>query len=113
MFGFIPATFRAEIVLGLWFVLQLFDGIGGGLGSDVNCGVAYWAHVGGFLFGVVTTLVLFGRGAPTTPVPEGYAEPGSPSPAGDRVGISTSRSDDRNRQGVKPCSSRCPVTSLS
>lgn len=75
VFGFIPATFRAEIVLGLWFVLQLFDGIGG-LGSDVNGGVAYWAHVGGFLFGVVTTLVLFGRGAGRTPVPESYAEPG-------------------------------------
>jgi membrane associated rhomboid family serine protease len=73
--GFIPATFRAEIVLGLWFVMQLFDGVGG-LGTHVNGGVAYWAHVGGFLFGVITTLALFRGGAGRSPAPDGYAEPG-------------------------------------
>jgi rhomboid family protein len=72
--GFIPATFRAEIVLGLWFVMRLFDGVGG-LGTQVNGGVAYWAHVGGFLFGVLTTRVLLRGGAPRRSASEGYAEP--------------------------------------
>lgn len=57
IFFIIPVTLRAEVVLGLWFVLQLFDGVGG-LGSHVNGGVAYWAHVGGFVFGVLVTLLL-------------------------------------------------------
>jgi membrane associated rhomboid family serine protease len=75
LFGFIPTTFRAEFVLGFWFLMQLFDGVGG-LGSHANGGVAYWAHVGGFLFGVLTTLALFRGGAGRRPAPEQYAEPG-------------------------------------
>jgi len=52
----------AAVVLGAWFVLQVFSGVGG-LGSDVNGGVAYWAHVGGFVFGAVATWLFFrGRG---------------------------------------------------
>jgi membrane associated rhomboid family serine protease len=50
----------ARVVLGLWFVLQLFQGVSG-LAAQVNGGVAYWAHVGGFGFGVVVAL-LFLRG---------------------------------------------------
>ena len=54
----IPALF----VLGSWFVLQLFSGVSG-IGSDLTSGVAYWAHVGGFLAGVAMTYLLLGRGA--------------------------------------------------
>ncbi|HEX3000178.1 MAG TPA: rhomboid family intramembrane serine protease, partial [Armatimonadota bacterium] len=43
----------AIIVLGFWFVGQLFSGLGS-LGVVQNTGVAYWAHIGGFLFGVLT-----------------------------------------------------------
>jgi membrane associated rhomboid family serine protease len=75
LFGFIPTTFRAEIVLGLWFVIQLFNGVGG-LGTQVNGGVAYWAHVGGFVFGVLTTLALFRGGAGRRGAPDGHGEPG-------------------------------------
>jgi membrane associated rhomboid family serine protease len=40
----------AWIMLALWFVLQLF----GGFGADpLTGGVAYWAHAGGFLIGLV------------------------------------------------------------
>ena len=54
----------ALVVLGLWFVLQLFQGVSG-LAAEVNGGVAYWAHVGGFGFGVVVALVfLRGRRRP-------------------------------------------------
>ena len=40
----------AVIFLGLWFLFQLFNGLGtfGGAGG----GVAFWAHIGGFLAGV-------------------------------------------------------------
>jgi len=38
----------ALIVLGLWFVIQVVSG----LGSDIEeAGVAFWAHVGGFVAG--------------------------------------------------------------
>ncbi len=45
----------AIAVLGFWFVLQLFQGVGslGALGG----GVAYWAHVGGFLAGMLVALL--------------------------------------------------------
>jgi membrane associated rhomboid family serine protease len=42
----------AVVVLGLWFVLQLFDGVLALGGADVG-GVAFWAHVGGFVAGMV------------------------------------------------------------
>lgn len=46
--SYIPAT----IVLGSWFLLQLFDGLLALGGPDVG-GVAFWAHIGGFVAGVV------------------------------------------------------------
>jgi membrane associated rhomboid family serine protease len=42
----------ASIVLGLWFVLQFFSGILALGGPDVG-GVAFWAHIGGFVSGIV------------------------------------------------------------
>jgi membrane associated rhomboid family serine protease len=54
----------AVVVLGAWFVLQLFSGVGG-IGADVSGGVAYWAHVGGFVFGLAATWLFFrDRGGP-------------------------------------------------
>ncbi|SDI56153.1 rhomboid family intramembrane serine protease [Lutimaribacter saemankumensis] len=48
----------AWVMLGLWFGLQLFNGVG----ADLNGGgVAYWAHAGGFVIGLVLTLPLFLR----------------------------------------------------
>jgi rhomboid family protein len=43
----------AAILIGLWFVVQLFSQLGAM--ADVQMGgVAYMAHVGGFVFGAVT-----------------------------------------------------------
>jgi len=68
----------ALAVLGLWFVLQLFQGVSG-LAADVNSGVAYWAHVGGFGFGVVIALLfLRGRRRPATAPPSFPTYPGRP-----------------------------------
>jgi membrane associated rhomboid family serine protease len=48
------------VVLGAWFVLQLFNGVGS-LSSRVNAGggVAVWAHIGGFGFGALMALLFF------------------------------------------------------
>lgn len=43
------------VMIGLWIVTQLFAGFGGQ--SD---GVAYWAHIGGFIAGLVLTFLLRG-----------------------------------------------------
>jgi membrane associated rhomboid family serine protease len=53
-----PVWLPAWVALGGWFLLQLFSGAGG-LGAQVNGGVAYWAHVGGFAFGVALTWLFF------------------------------------------------------
>jgi membrane associated rhomboid family serine protease len=42
----------AAVVLGFWFVFQLFDGVAALGGADVG-GVAVWAHIGGFVAGMV------------------------------------------------------------
>ena len=44
----IPAVF----ILGYWFVLQFLSGVGS-LGAVSTGGVAWWAHVGGFLLGIL------------------------------------------------------------
>jgi membrane associated rhomboid family serine protease len=44
----VPALF----MLGYWFVVQILSGLPG-LGGGEGGGVAFWAHVGGFLAGVV------------------------------------------------------------
>jgi membrane associated rhomboid family serine protease len=48
----------AGFVLVAWFVMQLFSGVGE-MGRQVGGGVAYWAHVGGFVFGYVVTWLFF------------------------------------------------------
>jgi membrane associated rhomboid family serine protease len=59
IFFFITAVeLPALVVLGAWFVLQFFSGVGS-LGTDVNGGVAYWAHVGGFVFGLAAAWLFF------------------------------------------------------
>ena len=46
----VPALF----MLGYWFLLQLLSGTLGQGGS----GVAFWAHIGGFVAGLLLSLVL-------------------------------------------------------
>jgi membrane associated rhomboid family serine protease len=53
----------ALIVIGLWIVLQLFSGIGSITATADTGGVAYMAHIGGFLAGIVLTFLLRGSGS--------------------------------------------------
>jgi membrane associated rhomboid family serine protease len=53
----IPAVF----ILALWFVMQFVSGVSS-LGMAATGGVAWWAHVGGFLLGMGITSVARRRG---------------------------------------------------
>jgi membrane associated rhomboid family serine protease len=54
----------ALIVIGLWIVLQFFSGIGSIANTADTGGVAYMAHIGGFITGFVLTFVFRGNTAP-------------------------------------------------
>jgi len=61
----------ALLFLGIWFAMQLFNGVAGlGVSSAQTSGVAFWAHIGGFVFGVL--IGIFGRGRATR-LPYGQA----------------------------------------
>jgi membrane associated rhomboid family serine protease len=47
---FVPVRLPAVVVLGLWFVLQIF--------TQSSSGIATLAHIGGFVFGVVVAFAL-------------------------------------------------------
>lgn len=47
----------ALIVIGLWFLLQLFSSIGTFANTAQTGGVAYLAHVGGFIAGFILTYI--------------------------------------------------------
>lgn len=61
--GFIPifASVPAVILILLWFALQLLNGyaaLAPAAGPAAQAGVAYFAHIGGFVFGMLVTLIL-------------------------------------------------------
>jgi rhomboid family protein len=55
--GVIPVP--ALVVIGFWIVLQLFSGIGS-IANAAEGGVAYMAHIGGFVAGVVLCFLFRG-----------------------------------------------------
>jgi membrane associated rhomboid family serine protease len=82
---FIPFFFRlsAMVYVAVWFGLQVFQGTGAILSPGMGQGVAWWAHIGGFLAGVAL-VHFFTPPQPPTPLPsdrgERRAEP-APQPA--------------------------------
>ncbi len=50
----------ALIFIIIWFLLQFFSGVAS-LGVATSGGVAYWAHVGGFICGLLLVALYFGR----------------------------------------------------
>jgi rhomboid family protein len=63
----------ALIVIGFWIVIQIFSGIGSFTASSQTegGGVAYMAHIGGFVTGLILTF-LFGRGSRALPSSTSY-----------------------------------------
>jgi membrane associated rhomboid family serine protease len=56
---FFLTTFRVPAIyfLGFWFFMQAFNGIGS-LGTMQSGGIAYWAHIGGFVAGMILAPIL-------------------------------------------------------
>lgn len=65
---------RAKWVLGFWFLLQFF--------TDPNDSVAWLAHVGGFVFGVLVALAIPGPGRPARTRTPPYTTERPPWPGG-------------------------------
>jgi membrane associated rhomboid family serine protease len=64
--------FPAALVLGFWFVTQLFSGVASlGAASAAGGGVAFFAHIGGFVAGAVIAFLLM-RAVPQPPIPQRY-----------------------------------------
>ncbi len=61
LFIFTIIDIPAFLFLPIWFVSQLFSGWLTLQGTAAAGGVAWWAHVGGFLFGMVAVWVLAPR----------------------------------------------------
>ena len=60
IFPFWHARITAMLLIGFWFVTQLVSGFGS-ITSTTQGGVAYFAHIGGFIAGLVL-VKLFGAG---------------------------------------------------
>jgi membrane associated rhomboid family serine protease len=60
---FLPLFFElpAVLYLGIWFLLQFYSGALALAGPESVGGIAWWAHVGGFLSGLVLCLVFVRR----------------------------------------------------
>jgi membrane associated rhomboid family serine protease len=54
LFGFLPWRLPAALFLGFWFLFQLWQGGFSLTHPQAGGGVAFAAHVGGFVFGVLT-----------------------------------------------------------
>lgn len=61
VFIFYPVRLRAVWVVGIWFALQL---VAAALTPPSDPGVAWWAHVGGFVAGLALTPLLKSRAVP-------------------------------------------------
>ena len=72
IFTFIPFAVPALVAIGMWAVLQFVNGFGQIAVTQETGGVAYLAHVGGFIFGFATGVFMRGRARP----PDGYARYG-------------------------------------
>lgn len=60
LFGSVITQLPALIVIGFWFFLQFISGVGTLGSSGSEGGVAYMAHIGGFLAGLLMAFVYVG-----------------------------------------------------
>ncbi len=68
VFLVIPIPVPAFVLIGFWFVMELFNGVSS-LGVDTSSGgIAYFAHIGGFAAGAaLVNLYVLGRPRPKQP----------------------------------------------
>jgi membrane associated rhomboid family serine protease len=63
IFPFWHVRITAFVLIAFWFLIQLVHGVGGISAADQSGGVAYFAHIGGFIAGLLL-IRPFGGGAP-------------------------------------------------
>jgi len=51
----------AFIFLGIWFLIQFFSGTLALTAGDTFTGIAWWAHIGGFVVGIIFVLLIPGK----------------------------------------------------
>jgi membrane associated rhomboid family serine protease len=61
LFGWLPIEVPAFLYLGFWFFFQLWSGSYSVMEPEAGGGVAFFAHVGGFVFGVLTVYLVAQR----------------------------------------------------
>jgi len=64
VFGFIARVTRvaALFFVGIWFITQLFNSVASlGPATAQTGGVAYWAHIGGFVLGLIVGFLFRGQ----------------------------------------------------
>ena len=71
IFFFTTINVPAFVYLGFWFVSQFFSGVAA-LGQMSMGGVAWWAHIGGFVFGALLVRRFLFRKPPPPPRPVYY-----------------------------------------
>ncbi len=96
----------AWIMLGLWFAIQLFSGIGA---DPTVGGVAYWAHAGGFVIGIILTLPVFLRRGGTD-VLEPHRRPPAP-PRGNIQAVQLAHPQSQSQVTQATC--HCGAVELS
>lgn len=78
IFGIISTLLEvpAILVLGYWILLQVLNSqlLGGGEMLQRGGGIAYLAHIGGFIIGMILILLLGGRRLLPPPEPRGFDE---------------------------------------
>ncbi|MCH7812189.1 MAG: rhomboid family intramembrane serine protease [Chloroflexi bacterium] len=70
LFVWIPLRMPAVVLIGIWFLLQLFSGVSALTAREVvgAGGVAWFAHIGGFVAGLILVkFFLVGRSPPRAP----------------------------------------------
>lgn len=67
---FIPIPIPAFLLIGMWFLQNLFAGVFSVVNeAEVGGGVAFFAHIGGFLFGALTVFFFFRNVGRRRPAP--------------------------------------------
>jgi membrane associated rhomboid family serine protease len=64
---FIIMEVPAFLFLGFWFLFQAWEGSFSLVQPEAGGGVAFFAHIGGFVFGAATVRLFTGRGRPLRP----------------------------------------------
>jgi len=70
---FFPFRISAFLFLGFWIVQQIMSGSASlGVPTEDTAGVAWWAHIGGFVFGVLCGFVFRRFKAPDPPIADAH-----------------------------------------